>query len=59
MERYFSEETERKAKKDDKPVYLAMGKKETAEAHLIIKRKRERNPVIRRLTYSLCIGRKT
>lgn len=41
-ERYSSEETERKAKKDDKLVYLAMGKKETAEAHLIIKRKNGR-----------------
>ena len=39
---YSSEETERKDKKDDKLVYLAMGKKERAEGYLIIQREKER-----------------
>lgn len=41
-ERYSSEETERKAKKDDQLVYLVMGKKETAEGYLLIQRKNGR-----------------
>ena len=56
---YSSEETERKAKEDDKLVYLVMGKKETAESYLIIQRKNGRGIQWSvDSTYSLCIGRK-
>lgn len=47
-ERYSSEETERKAKKDDQLVYLVM-ERNSRKLSDHTKKKRERNSVIRRL----------